>query len=326
MRQQGLHHLDSLGLGYAFLQHNGRILLDGLSVLHHLGDESRLHHLAVVGYGIVEGQRIDGRYLCLVAYRHPGQRRLAPVFRAVGSLRVYLTNVRCSVAHKRQLQVFADAYAVESFDIFLRMAAIELVDDVAGADVGTHLQGTGHADGAIAATSPVMVFHRPAMHLHDATAGRNLETRVVRNDAVIQSHEEGCHLEHRTRLTTVADGRVDSFGILSVTHASHIDNGLHVARLNLHQDGHAQVGIHFGQLHLLNQGTLGQVLHVHVDGCHDVSTVNRWNLRDVHHLVEHLLAVLHTIVTTQQRVERQFYAATGRVNLAEHDAHRALCQ
>ena len=298
--QDGLHHRDGLLLGNTLLQHHGRELADGLTVLHQLRDETRLHHLAVIGNGIIERHRVDGCNLRLIAYRHPRQRRLTPVFRAVGGLRVHIADDGLAVAYQRQLQILSDAYAAQPGDILLGMAAVELVDDIARADVGADLQRAGHINVLIAATTPVVVLHPAAVHLHHATAGMYHIARIAGNDAVVKGHEHRCHLEHRTRFTAVADGRVDGLGILAVRHPEHIDNSLHVARLHLHQDGHAHLGIHLWQLHLLDEGTLGQVLHTHIDGRHDVGTVHGRYLGDIHNLVEYLLTMHQSVLSAQQ--------------------------
>ena len=72
MCQDGLHGLDGLRPSYLFLQNHGFKLLYHLPFLHHLTDEAWLYELAVVGNGVVESQRVDGRNLRLITDGHPG--------------------------------------------------------------------------------------------------------------------------------------------------------------------------------------------------------------------------------------------------------------
>ena len=82
-----------------------------------------------------------------------------------------------------------------------------------------------------------------------------------------------------------------------------------VACLYLHQDGNAHRGVVF--LQLFYQGALGHVLHAHVDGGHNVGTVDGRSHRDLHKLVTHLLVMSNAIGAAQNGVERQFQSAFG---------------
>ena len=86
MLQDRLHRLNGLWLGDTFLKDYGLKLLNDLTVFDNLLDESRLHHLAIVGNSIVEGNGIDGCNLRFITDTHPWERRLTPVFGAIGSL------------------------------------------------------------------------------------------------------------------------------------------------------------------------------------------------------------------------------------------------
>ena len=119
MLQDSLHQLDGLWLGNLLFQYHGFELLDDLSVLHQLLHETRLHHLAVVGNGIVEGHGIDGRDLCLIADTHPGQGSLTPILGTVCRLCVRHADIGWMIAYQRQLQVFVDTHTIESLHIFL---------------------------------------------------------------------------------------------------------------------------------------------------------------------------------------------------------------
>ena len=300
----------------------GRELLDHLAVLLQRLDKARAHHLAVVGNGVVEREGRDGRYLCFVANRHPGQGGLAPVEGAVGGLVVRHANARLGIAHDGQLQVGGQTGLVDALDKLLGMAAEVLVDDARHADVRAHLEGARQRDGAVAALAPVVVLHVAAVHVPHAAARVDPLRGVA--DAGVESHEYAGRLEHGARLAQVRDGVVLNLAIFAVGTARHVDDGLHVARLHFHEDGHAQVAA--DELQLVDDGTLGQVLHGNVDGGHDVIAVDGGFVDNLHAAVEHLLHVYDAVFAAQERVERQFQSAACRVDGAKHVAYGALSQ
>ena len=77
--KDGLYLTKRLLLADALAQNHGGIFFHHLAVFHCCLHKARLHHLAVVGDGVVEGKGADGRHLGLIADAHPGQRGLAPV-------------------------------------------------------------------------------------------------------------------------------------------------------------------------------------------------------------------------------------------------------
>ena len=322
MLQNRLHGLDGLRLGDALLQHLGLKLPDHLSVLHQLFHEAGLHHLTVVGDGVVERYGIDGCDLRLVADTHPRQCGLTPIFRAVGGLRVRHTDIRRLVTHEGDLQVFVDTDAIEPLHILGRIAAVILIDEVTHTNIRTDLERTGHADGAIASTSPVVIFHRTAVHLHYTATCWDGHRGV--DNPVVEGHEERGNLEHRSRLTTEADGAVHHFVVLSVEPPFHIHDGLDVARLHLHQDGDAHLTADL--LQLVDDGVLRQVLHPYVDGGHNIGTVDGIQHGDIHILVQDLTTMHQTVGSTQDGVEGEFEAVLRAVLRTEHIADGALCQ
>ena len=80
MLQDDLHQFDGLLLAYLRFDYLRRELLHHLSVLHHLRDESRFHHLSVICYGIIECHCGYRRNLCLISDTHPCKSRLTPVY------------------------------------------------------------------------------------------------------------------------------------------------------------------------------------------------------------------------------------------------------
>ena len=212
-----------------------------------------------------------------------------------------------------QLQIFMDAYTIESLYVFRGIGTIILVDNPADTDVRAHFEGTGHADGAIAATTPVVVFHQSAMHLHYAAACIDGHGGV--DDSIVEGYEERGGLEHRSRLTTEADGIVHHLVVFAITCTLHIHDGLHIARLYLHQDSHAHLSVYLWVFQLLNQGALGNILHTYIDGGYDIATINGCQDGNVEVFLEHLSTMHQSVGTTKLLVEGQFQTVLCTVNL-----------
>ena len=105
-------------------------------------DESGLHHTAVVGDGVIECERIDRRYLCLIAYAHPQQCRLAPVFPLTVRILLWHADLWHGMAYDRNLDVLVvDACPVDAAHKLLRVVVVELIHHVADTDVGAQLHG-----------------------------------------------------------------------------------------------------------------------------------------------------------------------------------------
>ena len=135
MLQDGLHGFNSLRFSDTLFQDNRFKLLNDLTILHDLLHETWLHHLSVVGNSIVEGYSVNWCNLRLVANAHPRESRLTPVFRTVSGLGVRHSNHRRMIADNRNLQILVNADSVESLNIFAWVAAIELVNDIAYANI-----------------------------------------------------------------------------------------------------------------------------------------------------------------------------------------------
>ena len=295
MFQNGLHRLDGRRLGDALFQHHRFKLFDHLSVFYQLFHETGLHHLAVVGNGIVEGYRIDWCDLRLIADTHPGQRGLTPIFGAVSGLRVRHTDIGWVVTYQRQFQILVDAHAIESLYIFCGIRAVVFVDDPTHTDVRAHFESTWHADGAVASTTPVMVFHRPAVHLHHTTASIDGHGGIY--DSVVEGHEERSCLEHTSRFTAMTDGIVHHLVVFAIFCALHVHDGLHITRLHFHQDGHTHLTIN--EFQLVDKGAFSQILHTHIDGRHDVCAINRREHGDIEVFTEHLTTMHQSVGATE---------------------------
>ena len=147
-------------------------------------------------------------------------------------------------------------------------------------DVGTDLQGTCHINIAIATATPVVVLHRTTMHHFHAATCMNDIAGV--GNSVIKCYEERGDLEYGTWLATITNGRINGFDVISVFILHHVDNGLHIASSYFHKDSDTHLTVHLRALQHIEQRTLGQVLHVDINRCDDITSVNRKGDGDVH--------------------------------------------
>ena len=111
---------------------------------------------------------------------------------------------------------------------------------------------------------------------------------------------------------------------LAVGAALHVDDGFDVARLDFHDDSHTHQSVYIFVVELPYDGTLSQVLHVHIDGGHDVGTIGGRRVGDVQILVEHLAAVYDAVLATQQTVVELFQSVLGFVLAGVEGAQGAL--
>ena len=156
---------------------------------------------------------------------------------------------------------------------------------------------------------PVMILHLSAMHIQDTASCMYDITRIYHT--IIQCHQERSHLEHRSRLATIADSIVETFIILTILRTAHINDSLDIASLHLHQDCHTHGSIPF--LQTFDKRLFCQVLHTDVNGCHHISTINGRSQREGYHLVQHLLLALYAILTTKQGVVRELDTKTRSI-------------
>ena len=160
-----MQFLDTLFLGYLWSHHLWRKFHDGFSVLHHLAHKSWAHHLAVVGYGVVEGEGRDRWHLGFISYTHPWQGGFCPVVILAVAVSVRHADSRRGSTHQRNLQVVVQTRAVDALHEFLRVVPVVVVDDAAHTDVGTVPQGLWQAQHSVSALAPVVVLHVSAIHL-----------------------------------------------------------------------------------------------------------------------------------------------------------------
>ena len=193
---------------------------------------------------------------------------------------------------------------------------VELVYYMAHTDIRTDLQRSGNIDISIAATTPVVVFHLTAIHRHDTTSGMDDVTgilRILSQHLIIQRNEYRGGLKHRTWFTAVTHGRVDCFDVVAVFVPHQIDDSLHVAGLYFHQDSHTQLTIDLRALQHIQQRTLCQVLHIDINGRHDITTVFRQCHRDIHIFIQHLATTRNTGNTTKDGIVGEFQTIIGGV-------------
>ena len=307
--QDALHLLDVLGLGYLGAEHLHWELLYGFSVLHHLGDEARLNHLAVVGNGVVEGKGGDGRHLCLVTDAHPRQCRLAPVHVLSATVLAGHTYDGGRRAYERQVQVIAQSQTLYTLYKLLRAVAVVVVYDAAHTYIGTYPKGARQGEHAVATLAPVVVLHVASVHVPHTVA--SLYTVGGIHHPVVEGHENGGCFEHRTGFQQVAHRMVASLPVVAVVTFLQVDDGLDVACRHVHDDGHAHVAIYL--LQLLQHCPFGQVLHLHIYRGNNVGTVYGGGIRDAQVLVQHLLALHDTIGAAQDGVVGKFQSEAGGV-------------
>ena len=200
------------------------------------------------------------------------------------------------------MQVGGDAHAVEPVDKLGRLMEIVLIYKRAHADVRGLLDTLGRGDDAVAHVAPVGVLHIPPVHQHLSVAGVHHVARV--EVAVVEGHHKRGGLEHRSRLEQVAHGIVFLLVILSVLVARHVDDGLDIARLNLHEHGHALGGVDL--LKLGDERLLGEVLHAHIDGRDYVAAVLGLHTDARHIAAARFLPVPHSRFAAQHGVVAQF--------------------
>ena len=109
---------------------------------------------------------------------------------------------------------------------------------------------------------------------------------------------------------------VVNLSIFTVETFLHVYDSLDVARRHIHHDGYTHVGIDF--LQFFYQRAFCQVLHAHVDGCHDISSVDRRRIGDVQELVAHLSAVYDAVGSAEDGVIRQLQSESRRILGAKH--------
>ena len=83
-----------------------------------------------------------------------------------------------------------DAYTIEPFDIFGRIATIEFINDIADADIRADFQCPCYVDVLITSSTPVVVFHVSTMHIHDTTSSMDDEVGISGDYTVVKGHKE----------------------------------------------------------------------------------------------------------------------------------------
>ena len=172
---------------------------------------------------------------------------------------------------------------------------------------------------------PVMILHLSTMHIQDTASCMYHITCIYHT--IIQGYQERGHLEYRAWFATIADSIIESFVVLTTLCTAHIDNSFDIARLHLHQDCHTHGSIPL--LQTFNKRLFCQVLHTDVNGCHHISTINSRRQCERHHFIEHFLFTLNAILTTKQRVVREFDTKTCSILSALKTAditNGTLCQ
>ena len=105
MLKNGLYLAQCLGLADSLLDNLWREIHNYFPVLDHLFDKTRAHHLAPIGYGIIESKSGNGWYLCFISNTHPRQGGLAPVYPLSMAVLPGLADDRFGRPHKGKMQI-----------------------------------------------------------------------------------------------------------------------------------------------------------------------------------------------------------------------------
>ena len=113
-----------------------------------------------------------------------------------------------------------------------------------------------------------------------------------------------------------------NLAVFAVGHPLHVHHGLDVAGFHLHDNGHAGLAVY--ELQLFHYGGLGNVLHPHIDGRHDVVTVHGVFVHHTEIGAAHPLYVSEAGSASEHTVERHLESEAWRVHLAVQVADDAF--
>ena len=165
-----------------------------------------------------------------------------------------------------------------------------------------------------------MVVHLGTIHHVLSVAGVDPVGGV--DHTVVEGHHHRGGLEDRTGFQKVGHGVVAALTVDAVAAFLQVDDGFHVAGGHFHDDGHAHFAVDEFQLFL--DGFLGDVLHLDVEGGHDVITVRGFHIHKVEVFVHHLPFVGDALLAAQQTVIGEFQSETGTVFRSVHIADGAV--
>ena len=322
MLEDNLQLLYHLRLCYLLALHHRRVVGDDLSVLDNLLHEPRPHHATVIGDSIIEGEDGYRRTLSLIAYAHPRQRRLGPVHILSVLILLRKAYARRRVAGDRNVKVVSQTEVMEVLDVPLRIVVIVFVYNAADANIRANEQSLRQIHTTVASAPPVVVLHISAVHIPYAATSLHILRSIA--ESVVENGHDARSLEHRTRFHEVADGMIVDFPVLSVETFFHIDNGLDITRFHVHDNSHSHLSVYL--LQFIDDGALSDVLHLHVNGRHDVGTVDRRCIGDIQILRPYFPPMDDTVRTAEDGVVLQFESASCRILCAEHIADGALGQ
>ena len=152
-----------------------------------------------------------------------------------------------------------------------------------------------------------MVFHGAAMHHVDTVLCVYFLVRG--NVAVFQCDHDGSSLESGAWFHHVRYGIVLDFAVDAVVSFGHVHDGFNLAGLYFHEDSHAYISVDF--LQLVEQGLFGDVLHTHIDGGDDVTTIYRRDVYNIQVFVHDLLSMAYTLFAFQDGIVLQFQSIFG---------------
>ena len=270
---------------------------------------------AVVGDGVVESQRVDGRHACFVANRHPRQRRFRPfhIF-VVGVAHIRFRRIRVVQIHR-----LANAHFVERVHKFARFVVVVVVDDARHANVRRFCNHFGHGQHAVF----VRVGHFATVEIPHAFACVHFV--VGFHHAIFQRNHHRHDFECGARFGARSECHIVGFAVATVAATHHVHAGFYLACMHIHQR-HAAL-LRRIAFEIFHENTLGNVLHFDVDGGGDVESVFGVDYRHIGGVTAQMLVLRHARRSTQLLVESQLQAAaTAFFGLSVDVANGARCQ
>ena len=201
------------------------------------------------------------------------------------------------------------AQIVEPAHELIGTIVIGAVYETAHTYVGALHQHPGDIEHAVTTLVPVVVLHDAPIHRPFAVTC--IHARVLIYMAILHSHHDAGRLEGRTWFHQLAHYAVHGLVVFAIGTPLQVDNGLHVTCGHFHDHSHALFAVDERFLELVAQGSVGHILHVDVDGGHQVVTVLRLHIHQTHPAVTHLGAVLDARCSAQDAVKLQFESVLG---------------
>src|SRR5574344_1351887 len=245
----------------------------------------RLHHLAVVGNGIVEGERLQRSKQNSIAITHRGKcvRRPNGICR-----RVY---DRCSLSLYIQIELLSNPHTLDSVYKALRILLIIKDSKLCKGNIGGVLKS------ALNSGETAVVRVCDGLCKIGPSSSRCIHRGIKSYQPILQKCGKCNGLEGGTGLCCLSYGVIVYLLIFAVPVVPKIYNCPYCACLDLHN--HCSCPLNVRVLYTPLEGSLRRLLQVYIYGCLNVVTIYRFYvLRAVYrsepvpwHSLEHLLAL-----------------------------------